>query len=116
MLKPLVWLGDSLRVVKAFPSAARVQLGDALNALKQGERPIDTKSLKTIASGVVEIRVRDDKSNQYRVIYITKIAQTVHVLHAFQKKTGKTRKADLDIAADRLKELRREQHGKIRRK
>ena len=114
MPKPLVWLGDSLKVVKTFPSTARVQLGDALNALMQGVRPIDTKPLATIASGVAEIRVKDDDSNQYRVIYITKIAQTVHVLHAFQKKSRKTRKTDIDIATDRLKELRG-QHGKDRR-
>jgi phage-related protein len=82
---------------------------------RQSRRPINTRPLTTIANGVAEIRVRDDKSNQYRVIYITKIAQTVHVLHAFQKKSQQTPKADLNIATDRLKELERE-HGQGHRK
>jgi len=46
-------------------------------------------------------------ANQYRVIYIAKLAGKIHVLHAFQKKTQKTRQADLKLAEDRLKELRR---------
>ena len=85
--------------------------------LKQGKRPIDTKSLSTVAAGVAEIRVHDEGNNQYRVIYIAKIAGSVHVLHAFQKKTRRTRQSDLDIARERLKELRQElRNEKSRRK
>ena len=117
MPKPLIWLGDSLETVRSFPKSARVPLGDALNALKQGKRPIDTKSLNTVAAGVAEIRVHDEGNNQYRVIYIAKIAGSVHVLHAFQKKTRRTRQSDLDIARERLKELRQElRNEKSRRK
>lgn len=106
-MKGLRWLGDSLDVVRAFPKSARTPIGDALNALQQGERPVDTKPLRAVAAGVAEIRVHDEASNQYRVIYFAKVSGLVHVLHAFQKKTQKTRKADLDLAKDRLKELRR---------
>jgi phage-related protein len=42
---------------------------------------------------------------QYRVIYLTKIADKVHVLHAFQKKTQKTAKTDIDYAKQQLKAL-----------
>lgn len=106
-VKEVHWLGDSLDVVRKFPKSARVPIGDALNALQQGERPVDTKALRSVASGVAEIRVHDEANNQFRVIYIAKVADVVHVLHAFQKKTKKTRKTDLNLAADRLKELRR---------
>ena len=34
----------------------------------------------------------------YRVIYVVKFAVAVCVLHAFQKKTQKTTRADLDLA------------------
>ncbi|MEM7692106.1 MAG: type II toxin-antitoxin system RelE/ParE family toxin [Pseudomonadota bacterium] len=106
-MKQVHWLGDSLDVVRNFPKRARISIGDALNALQQGERPVDSKALRSVASGVAEIRVRDEANNQFRVVYIAKVADVVHVMHAFQKKTQKTRKADLDLAADRLKELRR---------
>jgi phage-related protein len=39
----------------------------------------------------------------FRTIYVAKFADAVYVLHAFQKKTQKTAKADLDLAAHRYK-------------
>ena len=45
---------------------------------------------------------------QYRVIYVAKFAEAVYVLHAFQKKTQKTRKQDIDAAKQALKQLQNE--------
>ena len=45
---------------------------------------------------------------QYRVIYVTKFADTVCILHAFRKKTRKTRKQDIDAAKLALEQLREE--------
>ncbi|KPC23239.1 type II toxin-antitoxin system RelE/ParE family toxin [Pseudomonas savastanoi] len=42
------------------------------------------------------------------MIYIAKLATAVYVLHCFQKKTQKTSKHDLDLAAKRMKELIKE--------
>jgi phage-related protein len=39
------------------------------------------------------------------VLYVTRIGEVVFVLHAFQKKTQKTAKRDLDLAASRLAQL-----------
>ena len=39
----------------------------------------------------------------WRAIYVAKFADAVYVLHAFQKKTQKTSKADIDLAAARYK-------------
>ena len=39
---------------------------------------------------------------------MAKFADTVYVLHCFQKKTGKTRKADVELAAKRCRELLKE--------
>ncbi len=63
--------------------------------------------MPSIGTGVNEIRLRDD-GDQYRVIYIAKLAEAVFVLHAFQKKTRKTAKHDLDLAKRRLRELLQE--------
>jgi protein tyrosine phosphatase (PTP) superfamily phosphohydrolase (DUF442 family) len=42
------------------------------------------------------------------VIYVTKLADAIYVLHAFQKKTQKTRKHDIEAAKQALKQLQNE--------
>jgi phage-related protein len=42
-----------------------------------------------------------------RVIYIATFADAIHVLHAFEKKTQKTARRDLELAAARLRQLKR---------
>lgn len=51
-----------------------------------------------------EIRLRAT-SGAYRVIYITKLENTVYVLHAFKKKTQRASKVDIELAKRRLAEL-----------
>ena len=63
--------------------------------------------MPTIGAGVNEIRIRDD-GDQFRVIYIAKLAEAVFVLHCFQKKTQKTAKPDLELATKRHRELLQE--------
>jgi phage-related protein len=53
-----------------------------------------------------EIRLRD-AGGAFRVTYIAALADAIHVLHAFQKKTQKTAQRDLDLAAARLHKLKR---------
>jgi phage-related protein len=60
--------------------------------------------LETHVNGLQEIRIQDD-SGAFRVIYVAKFSEAVYVLHCFEKKTQKTRKADLDLAAKRYREL-----------
>jgi len=62
--------------------------------------------MPTVGSGVHEIRVRDG-SGAYRVIYIATLADSVHVLHAFQKKSQRTARHDIEIATLRLRQLKR---------
>ncbi len=62
--------------------------------------------MPSIGSGVREIRIMH--GGQYRVIYVAKFADAVYVLHAFQKKTQKTRKQDIDAARQALKQLQNE--------
>ena len=60
--------------------------------------------MKSVVKGVKEIRIKGVGGN-YRVIYLAKLVDAVYVIHAFQKKTQKTRKADIDLARKRLKEI-----------
>jgi len=60
-----------------------------------------------VGRGVREIRIRD-ASGAFRILYVAKFAEAVYVLHCFQKKTQKTGKADLDLAARRYRDLVKE--------
>ena len=51
--------------------------------------------MSTIGAGAREIRVRGE-DGAYRVFYVVVSAEAVYVLHAFQKKSQKTLKADID--------------------
>ncbi len=56
--------------------------------------------MPSIGSGVREIRIRE-AAGAFRVIYIATLPDAVYVLHAFQKKTQKTEKRDIDLAMAR---------------
>ena len=53
--------------------------------------------------GAFEIRVH--VLGEWRVIYVAKFKNAVYVLHAFHKKTQKTRKEDIELAARRYKQI-----------
>jgi len=68
--------------------------------------PSDWKPMSSIGQGVKEIRIHIE--GEFRVIYIAKYKEGIYILHAFQKKTQKTPKRDIDIAKTRFRELERE--------
>ncbi|MCB9062150.1 MAG: type II toxin-antitoxin system RelE/ParE family toxin [Halobacteriovoraceae bacterium] len=107
MLKKVSWLGDSLDKLKEFPDEIKQNLGYELHRLQTGERPLDSKPMKSINQGVYELRDRD-KSSWYRVIYYVKIKDSIYVLHSFEKKSNKTPQKDIALAQSRLKELKKE--------
>jgi phage-related protein len=49
------------------------------------------------------------ESGIFRVFYVAKFEDAVHVLHCFQKKTQKTAKSDIDLGSKRYAELVKEQ-------
>lgn len=100
-MKPVVFVGDSLKRLREFPEDARHDAGYQLDKVQRGEPPDDFKPMPSIGKGVEEIRVWDD-SGTYRVIYTARLADAVYVLHAFHKKTQGTSKRDLDLARERL--------------
>jgi len=102
--KPVEFLGSSLDDIRDFPETARKDAGSQIRRVQHGDEPGDWKPMPTIGAGVNEIRVRDD-GDQYRVIYIAKLAEAVFVLHCFQKKTRKTAKPDVELARKRLRDL-----------
>ena len=59
--------------------------------------------MPSVGGGVQEIRIHCD--NEYRVIYLAKLAESVYVLHAFEKKTRKTPQSAINLARRRLQLL-----------
>lgn len=102
--KQAVFEGDTLHELLAFPPPAREAAGFQIYLVELGRDPDDWKPMKTIGPGVREIRVAGE-DGQFRVIYVAKFEEAVYVLHAFAKKTQKTPKRNLDIAAARYKAL-----------
>jgi phage-related protein len=105
-VKAIVFLGSSLAHIRAFPGGARREAGYQLDRVQRGLDPDDWKPLTSVGHGVREIRVRD-ASGTYRVVYVAMFRDAIYVLHAFVKKSQKTPAGDLNLAAARLKELKR---------
>ncbi|VAW84876.1 hypothetical protein MNBD_GAMMA18-732 [hydrothermal vent metagenome] len=96
-MKEIAFIGRSLENIKSFPHEAKREAGFQLDKVQHGEDPTDWKPMKSVGSSVREVRI-SESSGIYRVIYIAKLEETVYVLHAFQKKTQKTSKLDLEAA------------------
>jgi len=61
--------------------------------------------MTTVGAGVFEIRVHTGV--EHRVFYVAKHEETIYVLHAFEKRTRRTPRAEIVLARQRLADLRR---------
>lgn len=104
--KLLQWLGSSRTDVRAFPRDARRLAGFQLRRVQQGLDPTDWKAMGAVGPGVREIRIHT--ALEHRVLYVARFAEAVYVLHAFQKRSRKTAKRDVDLAGQRYHELIRQ--------
>lgn len=99
-MKVVYFVGTARRDLARFPTSARRRAGHELFLVQVGREPSDFKPIPSAGPGAYEIRVRDE-AGAFRVIYVAKFEQGIYVLHAFQKKTRATEKADIDLAARR---------------
>ena len=105
-LKPVVWLGDSLRELKTFPAAVQDEMGYAIYLAQRGDKHVSAKPLKGLGAGVLEV-VSDHRGDTFRSVYTLRFADRVFVLHAFQKKSKSgiaTPKAEIELIKQRLKQ------------
>jgi phage-related protein len=103
-MKRIEFLGDSLAEIRSFPEGVRREAGVQLHKLQLGLEPNDWKPMNSVGPGVREIRIRDE-TGAFRVLYVTHVGASIVVLHAFQKKTQKTERRHLDLAASRLRQV-----------
>lgn len=102
-MKELRFVGTSLTDLARFPMAAKRIAGFELWQAQSGLEPSDWKPVSSVGMGVREIRIRVDGA--WRVLYVAKFSEAVFVLHAFRKKTQRTSQPDLELAAQRYKEI-----------
>jgi phage-related protein len=100
----VVWEGDSLDVLRRFPSPVKQDFGAELRRLQEGDRPLHSRSMPSIGARVYELKEQDERA-WYRVIYLAKIRNRIYILHCFEKKSAKTGKNDMATAKARLKQV-----------
>jgi phage-related protein len=98
--------GDSLEVLSSFPDDVKRTLGFSLRQLQIGREPTSQRrSMNSIGSGVYELKEADERA-WYRAIYLSKVGNKIYVLHCFEKESRKTGRRDIEIAVQRLKQVR----------
>ncbi|MDN5870274.1 MAG: type II toxin-antitoxin system RelE/ParE family toxin [Nitrococcus sp.] len=104
-MRRIAWVGSSKADLMAFPDDARREAGYQLDKVQRGEDPDDWKPMKTIGSGVREIRIHE-ACGTFRLIYVVLIGECIHVLHCFQKKAQRTSRHDLALAKHRFSRIK----------
>ncbi len=103
----IVVLPACRREIQLLPQGIRGDLADALARLDVGlslSMPL-SRPMPTVGKGVHELRLKD-RSGAYRVIYALVRSGSIHVVHAFAKKTRTTPKRAIELARRRLKEIK----------
>jgi phage-related protein len=101
----VAWEGDSRETLITFPEGVKQNLGFQLWQLQQGERPSDYRPVTSIGAGVFELRDQDERA-WYRVVYLSRIHDVIHVLHCFEKKGREMPRKDFEKARQRLRAVR----------
>ena len=102
--KRLVFEGNSLKDLKGFSADAKTDAGHELDRVQQGLDPSDFKAIPRVGKGAMELRIWDEEGT-YRVLYVAKLKDAVHVLHCFKKTTQEISDADIEIAKKRYKAI-----------
>ena len=103
--RPLFWEGSSKKDFKGFPVPVQKDMGVALFIAQLGQTAGSAKPWKGLGSGVYEL-VEDHRGDTFRAVYAVHVADAVHVLHAFQKKSKSgiaTPLPDIHLVEKRLK-------------
>ncbi len=104
-MKALYFLGTSLDDLRDFPTDPRQEAGYELRRVQSGMDPRDWKPMSTVGAGVREIRIRT-ADGAFRVFYVVEREDAVYVLHAFQKKTERTSRQDIERGRARYRMIR----------
>ena len=114
LMKKVIWLSvifsePARKEILTWPIDIKKDLGSILTKLQKSESvgEPDTKSMKSVASGCFEIRLKG-ADGIYRAFYILKTEVGILVFHSFKKKSQKTPIKEIDTGKTRLKALLKE--------
>ena len=107
MLKAVSWVGSARRDVRAFAKDARKRAGYESS---RASIPRTGSRCRPWDPGFGKIRIHTD--GEHRVVYVTRFDEAIYVLHVFEKKTRKTRRADMDVGRKRLRDVLRDRERK----
>ena len=105
-VKSLYWIGSSKKDLLALPERVIHVFGYALYLAQAGRKHDQAKPMKGFGSAGVLEMVEDWEGNTYRAVYTVQFAESVFVLHVFQKKSKRgvaTPKKELDLIRERWK-------------
>jgi phage-related protein len=106
-MRPLRFIGDSLKVLRELPEEVKDEIGFALERVQRGKMPENAKPLKGIAPGVLEI-ISDFRGDTFRAVYTVRFPRAVYVLYVFQKKSKRgiaTPKHEMKLVERRLAQV-----------
>lgn len=109
--KQCIFLGSSKKDLLGLPLAVRQGIGYALHVAQGGDEPLNAKALKGFGGRSVLEIVEDHDSDTFRAVYTVRFAETLYVLHIFQKKAkrgAETPRHEIELVRRRLREA--EQH------
>ena len=89
-----------------FPKKVLEDFFDTVALLRKGvflTMPL-SKAMTVIGHNVHELRFKE-QGGAYRVFYMIKKKDAIYILHAFQKKTQKTPRKNIDIVKKRMRRL-----------
>jgi phage-related protein len=110
-LKPVRWIGTSLRDLRCFPRPVRIDIGRALYTAQSGKIDPGAKPLKGFGGASVLEIVASHRGDTWRAAYTVRFHDAVYVLHAFQKKSTKgisTPAREIERIKQRLAEAERD--------
>ena len=82
VMKPVHWMGSSLKDIRAMPADVQDAFGHALYFAQIGHKHAGAKPLKGFrGAGVLEI-VENHDGDTYRAVYTVRLVYAVYVLHA----------------------------------
>jgi phage-related protein len=108
-VKEIKWNKEALAFVRGLTDSTKREIGSLLMALQLGINlgPPQAKPMKIIDKNAFELRIKDRLGN-YRIIYVVKLGDEILIPHAFNKKTQKTLRVDIDLSIKRLREMKNE--------
>ncbi|OGG07202.1 hypothetical protein A3D05_01655 [Candidatus Gottesmanbacteria bacterium RIFCSPHIGHO2_02_FULL_40_24] len=88
---------------KKQQSSTKAKIVHNIRLLQQYGNQLTLPHAKMLGSGLFELRIRGRE--EIRIFFCFAGSNTIHLLHAFKKKTSKTPQRELDLAIERMKSL-----------